>query len=117
MYQLAKAADNYAVDLAEVRRENLRAISVKLGGAAKLAKATDRDESQISQLIGRNPTRNIGPELARRLEADLGLKPGELDRIEGHSEAVDMALDILRAMEPSEQSKAVEVLRALSKAS
>lgn len=117
MYQVAKTSDNLLVDLAAIRMEKLRAISKGMGGPAQLARATGRDESQISQIIGKNPTRKIGPALARDLETELGLESLSLDRPDGHSEAVEQAISILRDMTIDDQVKAVEVLKALAKAS
>lgn len=67
------------MDINEIRRENLREEARKLGGQAKLAAKLDKSESEISQLIGRSPIRNVGPVRARSFEKALGLKRGALD--------------------------------------
>ena len=68
-------------DITEIRRNNLRNEAQRLGGSARLADATERSLSQISQLIGDNPTGNIGNRLARDLETALKKPRGWLDNI------------------------------------
>lgn len=67
------------VDIFEIRRFNLRAQAEKLGGPARLADALDKSESQISQIIGVNFKRNVGPRLARQIEKKLKIKEFTLD--------------------------------------
>lgn len=81
MYRADKARHNSRAmtDIYEIRRERLREQAQKLGGQAKLAAKLDKSESEISQLIGRTPHRNIGSRRARMFEKILDLKPGSLD--------------------------------------
>lgn len=81
MYRTGKArqTSRAMTDIYEIRRENLREQARKVGGQAKLAARLDKSESEISQLIGRTPQRNIGGRRARTFERFLGLKPGALD--------------------------------------
>lgn len=58
---------------------NLRQIVKAAGGTNALAKITGRKNSQISDLAGPNPQRNIGSKLSASLETELGLAPGSLD--------------------------------------
>ena len=58
---------------------NLRQIVKAAGGTNALAKITGRKNSQISDLAGPNPQRNIGSKLSASLETELGLAPGRLD--------------------------------------
>lgn len=66
-------------DVYDVRRRNLRRLADALGGPAKLADKLGRSESQISQLIGKTSTRNIGDRLARDVEKISKLREGSLD--------------------------------------
>ena len=68
-------------DITEIRRDNLRNEAQRLGGPARLADATGRSLSQISQLIGDNPTGNIGNRLARDFETVLKKPRGWLDNL------------------------------------
>lgn len=69
-------------DIASIRRDNLRALVKKSGGQASFAKKIDMELSQLSQIIGPNPTRNIGSRLARKIEKLVGLIYGDLDAVE-----------------------------------
>lgn len=53
-------------DIHAIRLERLRQLATEAGGAAKLAKRLEISESQMSQLIGKNPVRNVGGVMARR---------------------------------------------------
>lgn len=63
----------------EIRRENLRKIAEKLGGLSKIGEILGRNRSQMSHIIGPNPVRGIGENLAREIEIALKLKSGYLD--------------------------------------
>lgn len=67
------------MDIIGIRRENLRRLAEQRGGMARLAEALDRSLSQLSQLIGENPSGNIGNKFARYVEQALGLEHGWLD--------------------------------------
>lgn len=63
----------------EIRRDNLR-IVVAQRGATSVAKACGYNgPSYISQMAGRNPTRPITEDNARKFEVGLGLTKGWLD--------------------------------------
>src|SRR5947209_3019985 len=51
-----------------IRLDNLRELIKKAGGAADAARKLDMDDSQLSQIAGKHPSRNIGTSLARRIE-------------------------------------------------
>ncbi|MHB1933650.1 MAG: S24 family peptidase [Leptospirillum sp.] len=69
-------------DIASIRRDNLRKLVQKSGGPASFAKKVDMELSQLSQIIGPNPSRNIGSRLARKIEKSVGLIYGDLDAVE-----------------------------------
>jgi SOS-response transcriptional repressor LexA len=62
-----------------IRLENLRELIRKAGGAAEAARKLDMDDSQLSQIAGKNPIRNIGTALARRIEKTFRRPEGWLD--------------------------------------
>lgn len=64
---------------AEIRRENARRLAAEIGSPADLARRLEMSDSQMGQLIGRNPIRNIGPKIARRIEEVCGRPTGWLD--------------------------------------
>lgn len=67
------------VDISEIRLFNTRKAAAAVGGPAEFGRRTDRGDSQVSQIIGKNPTRKIGSGLARKIEKKLDLEPGSLD--------------------------------------
>lgn len=71
------------MNINDIRRDRLREIAIERGGergwVAWLAETLNRSESQISQILGKNPTRNIGSRLARDIEHSLKLESGYLD--------------------------------------
>lgn len=68
------------MEIEEIRRMRLREVAKALGGPAKLGRKLEKSDSRISQIIGKNPTRNIGTNQAREMEVKLGLVRGALDR-------------------------------------
>jgi len=62
-----------------VRRENARALAAKIGGPAEFARKTEMSDSQVSQIIGKTPKKNIGNIIAKRIEDAFGLPCGWLD--------------------------------------
>lgn len=63
----------------DLRRENARALAASAGGLAEFGRKTGMDNSQVSQLIGKSPKKNIGNIIARRIEEAFGLHEGALD--------------------------------------
>lgn len=63
----------------EARRENARLLAKNAGGLAEFARRMSMDNSQVSQLIGKTPTKNIGNIIARRIEAAFEMPSGALD--------------------------------------
>lgn len=82
MYQSDKTVYKEGMEIEEIRRIRLREAATRMGGPAKLAAKIDRSESQVSQLIGKNPTRNLRGKLAREFEDKLGLPKFWLDHLE-----------------------------------
>ena len=89
----------------DIRRENARRLAREAGSNAQLARDMKMSDSQMGQLIGENPTRNIGPNLARRFE-QVRCKPmGWMDL--PHEET---KIQSLRAMQLEELRKIAESL-------
>lgn len=63
----------------ETRLINLRALIHESGSPVEAATLLRMEPSQLSQISGRNPTRNIGSRLARRIEAAWNKPKGWLD--------------------------------------
>ena len=63
----------------DIRLQNLRELIKKTGGPAEAARRLDMDDSQLSQIAGKHPVRNIGTALARRIEKAFRKAEGWLD--------------------------------------
>lgn len=80
------------LDISEIRRENLRTLirDRANGSVGALARIAGFDSPTIlSQVSGKTPSRNIGPNLARRIEKALKLSKGWLDT--DHSAPADLS--------------------------
>lgn len=66
----------------KVRLVNLRALIREAGGATAVAKLLDMEASQLSQIAGRTPTRNIGHKTARNIEVKFSKPEGWLDSLQ-----------------------------------
>lgn len=71
----------------EIRRERMRELLRLCRGSQKvLSERLDTDRAYMSTLIGKNPTRSIGADLARRAEKEFDKPIGWMDNL-GESEA------------------------------
>ncbi|WP_413722662.1 LexA family protein [Sodalis sp. RH24] len=64
----------------EIRRENVRKLRDSSGGNTSFSSMIDREPTQISRIIGKNPTKKIGDDLARHVEDCFNLPTGWLDQ-------------------------------------
>ncbi|CAB3624585.1 hypothetical protein [Achromobacter pestifer] len=69
------------VALYTARLCNVRALAAKEGGPVALADKLGFDQAWMSQLIGKNPSRNITERTARKIETTMALPIGSLDLI------------------------------------
>lgn len=67
------------MDTNSIRRENLRALAARYQTQAEFATACGTAPSVISLIVSPNPKRNLGHQLARKIEAAQGLPSGWLD--------------------------------------
>lgn len=63
----------------EIRLANARKLASKYKNQAEFANAINKPATQVSRFMGKNPTKNIGDEIASDIEVALGLDPGYLD--------------------------------------
>jgi transcriptional regulator with XRE-family HTH domain len=63
----------------EITRANARMLMETAGSSAAFGERVGLSNSQVSQLLGRNPIRNIGFKLARRIEEAFDKPTGWLD--------------------------------------
>jgi len=86
IYRRAKRWEHLSMDIKEIRRTNLRyqqrLAAAKLGmKKADFAEKVGTSASTISQILGEGAVRNLGDELARKIEMNLQLPRGWLDQI------------------------------------
>lgn len=68
----------------DIRRFNAQLLSEYCGTMASFSDRIGRAQTQVSRLIGKNPTRNIGDKLARHIEQCFCLPAYWLDRQHHH---------------------------------
>lgn len=77
-------------EISEIRLENARALAEQAGGTGAFAARIDREPTQASRFMGRNPSKNIGDRLARHIEECFGKPRGWLDT--DHSQTKDLGI-------------------------
>lgn len=80
LYPLGNRACNDGMDIDEIRRQNARYLAGKAGGISAFAELVGKSQSQMSQLIGKNPRKSIGRQIAREIEEACGKPHGWLDQ-------------------------------------
>lgn len=83
IYRMDKSGQDARMTIEEIRRENARALASLAGGRGIFAEQVELSESRVSQLIGINPTKNIGRSTARRIEQAFNKPVGWLDVLHG----------------------------------
>lgn len=63
----------------DIRRENARILASGNGGLAEFGRRLEMSNSQVSQIIGKTPSKNIGNSIAPRIEDAYGVARGWLD--------------------------------------
>lgn len=74
-----KNNDDRPMTREEIRRENARKLAAREESKAAFARAVNMEPSQVSQIIGPNPNKNIGNSVARRIERAYNLPESWLD--------------------------------------
>lgn len=71
--------DHLEMTREETRRSNAKRLAEEAGGLAAFGKKLEMSDSQVSQIIGKTPKKNIGNLIARRIEVAFGKAEGWLD--------------------------------------
>ena len=69
------------IETQEIRRTNARYLSDSVGGVTAFAEKLEKSQSQMSQVIGQKPIKNIGARLARQIESTFCKPNGWLDNV------------------------------------
>lgn len=80
--------------ISQIRYTNARQLMQDAGSQVAMRQIVNRSQSQISQIIGRNPSKAIGNSMARWLEQCFNKEYGWLDH--AHSGTVDAALQSVK---------------------
>lgn len=75
----------------EIRRENARNLADQAGGQVEFGRALNMVPSQVSQIIGKTPVKNIGNSIAKRIEQAFNKPDGWLDVQHSNPEQVEVA--------------------------
>lgn len=67
------------MNIKAIRRKNMRQLAASIGGVSALANILKKSQSQISHLIGKNPQKNIGDNIAKQVEQAFHKPAGWLD--------------------------------------
>lgn len=86
VYLFAKLEQHHAMTREEIRRENARNLASLAGGQAEFGRAVEMVPSQVSQIIGKSPVKNIGNSIAKRIEQAFNKPEGWLDVLHGEDE-------------------------------
>lgn len=79
IYHNANDWPNRPVDIHDIRKANLILLRAEFDTAAALAEAAGTSPSYISQIVSKKATREIGDDLARRLEKAAHKERGWMD--------------------------------------
>lgn len=64
----------------QIRLDNARFLAEEIGGNTQFSEKIDRETTQVSRLIGKNATKQIGDNMARHIEVCFGLPTGWMDQ-------------------------------------
>lgn len=65
----------------DIRRKNARELAEQVGGITAFAEKINKQQNYASAIIGKNPTKNIGPTIARAIEKAFNKPIGWLDQL------------------------------------
>ncbi|MDO8039464.1 S24 family peptidase [Janthinobacterium sp. SUN137] len=89
VYLFVKLEDHHAMTREEIRRENARSLADLAGGQVEFGRALNMVPSQVSQIIGKTPIKNIGNSIAKRIEQAFEKPAGWLDVLHNDIENAD----------------------------
>jgi transcriptional regulator with XRE-family HTH domain len=103
------------MDNASIRRENLRALHQKHGTRVVLDKLGIGKQA-LSQYIGKNFNRNVGNEVARRIEEAFNLPAGWMDYPQYETEEIlQRIVNYARSLTPDEQKILLQMIQLTGK--
>lgn len=97
-------------EISEVRLENARTLADQVGGTGSFASRIDREPTQASRFMGKNPSKNIGDRLARHIEECFGKPRGWLDTQHSKEHVDEIVFQEMEVIEGHEPLRADEVM-------
>jgi phage repressor protein C with HTH and peptisase S24 domain len=88
------------MDAYQIRLLNARMLAEAAGGPAAFARKLNKSTGQVAHIIGPQPVKNIGPQIAREIEAAFCLPHGWIDQLHGKTQAAE-GQNALRVAEQS----------------
>lgn len=91
-----------------VRLTNARQLASEAGGVVRFGDRLGMSKAQASQIVGRNPIRQIGDDIAARIEVEFRKPADWLD-----TDHADPLPDLVRRLTPENREALIGVARAL----
>jgi hypothetical protein len=102
------------MDSASIRRENLRTLRRELGTNVVLDRL-DMTKQLLSHYIGKNPKKQIGDDLARRVEVAFEKDYGWMDHLHGqYGDIVQNIVDFAMSLPPEQLTPLLTFLKGAS---
>lgn len=89
--QLVENSQDRTSTYSDISRTNARYLADSVGGFRRFGERVGLAESQVSQLLGKNPSRNIGVKVARRIEEAFEKPLGWIDQRHGESGLAELS--------------------------
>jgi len=100
-------------NISAIRRRHARVIVERVGSIAEFCDRLGITRQRAHALLGVNSTRNIGDELARRIEDVFSLPKNSLDHLNTDPSTLADALEFIERNETSQPDKIAEQVRAI----
>ena len=107
------------MDIHEIRRHNARLLASHLGTLSAFAERIGKAQTYVSRFLGKRPTREIGPNMAKEIEAAFGKEKGWLDVIQNsvdsnHKASVDQPKKIESNVSPLSARQGISLVPLIS---
>jgi hypothetical protein len=117
VYLSGKKKDDLGMTREELRRKNAKALADLIGGLAEFGRKVEMSDSQVSQIIGRTPKKNIGNKIAPRIEDAFELPRGWLDAVNSREAIAELfkksgSTQEQQAPAPEQQAASLELVNS-----
>src|SRR5690606_13774326 len=91
--QDAKDAQNFRMDIKQIRKANLHRLKGEALSWAEVARRAETDPAYISQIVSKKAMRDVGDDLARKLESGFNKPYGWMDHDHERVGATENAME------------------------